>query len=860
MIKYEDVAHISTEEYFNNNKFSIDAFNKKYALHDVETYVQALKRVCDYVASVELTEELRKYWSERWFDEIYDDYWHPAGSIMQGAASGKKISLANCTHLSLGGNDPNTEWDNLESIYKSGAYNVAKAAAFRQGLGMDFSRLRPRGSSVLNSSQKSTGAIHWMKEIDGIGYQVGQMGRIPAFLFSLNCTHPDLEEFIKCKENYTTVQNANISVQITNKFYEAVKKDEDWELSFETPEIKKGDKIYINQDAIDQDCIKDENGRWYKISLHHRPYEKISKIVKAKDILEMIAKGMFNYAEPGIQNIDIARKYSNSDYLYDPLDFKFDPRIIGTNACSEQYLDDGGNCNLSSINVYKFSVDPIEYKLQLKKIAYSINRFLDNVISCEVLYNTYALPKQKLSTLMLRRTGAGSTNWEGWLLKQSLEYGSEEANEAARKFNETYNYYLYESSINLGKEKGSFEYFDRKKFEKSPMVKHMIDLGLEFTHMRNITLSSIAPTGSLSLMFRGYVLSYGVEKSFGLYHWKRTRISGAYKYYFCVPRPVRDLFEEKGYKIDIKSDTIEDTWDGKFGKPIAEYIEKYKNEVFPNFKINVNPKKKMDFMSALMKDCDSSISVTYMLPEDSKWEDVYDFILYAYEKEVKSIAAFPDKKMYGIVSYIPFKQLAVNLLKEGKQIHYQNFSEKELEELDIQNESVAKTTSAPKRPKKLPADIYAVVVKGIKHVVAVGLYNNVPYEIFCGKSNNMDLKFREKTGHIEKIKRGHYNLILDDGTVYDSFSNHFEEVEKSLFRLVSTSLRHGVPIKFIVEQLNKSTDELGSLTAAAARVLKKYIDNGEVASGQTCPTCGSTDLIYEEGCITCSNCEWSKCS
>ena len=160
MTRYEDVKTQTTEEYFNGNQFSIDAFNKKYALFEGETYVQALKRVCDSVASVEKTDKLKKYWSERWFDEIYNDWWHPAGSIMQGAGSGRNVSLANCITVSLGANRTDEEWDSLESILKNSSYNVAKSAAFRQGLGVDFSRLRPRDSALMNSANKSTGAVH----------------------------------------------------------------------------------------------------------------------------------------------------------------------------------------------------------------------------------------------------------------------------------------------------------------------------------------------------------------------------------------------------------------------------------------------------------------------------------------------------------------------------------------------------------------------------------------------------------------------------------------------------------------------------------------------------------------------------
>lgn len=333
MIKFEDVKNVTTEEYFNNNQFSIDAFNKKYAAFPGETYPQALKRVCDFVASVEPTKELQKYWSEKWFDEIYNDWWHPAGSIMQGAGSNRKISLANCTTISMGVQDEKKEWDNLESIIKNTGYTLAKTAAYRQGLGIDGSRLRPEGSSIMNSANKSTGVVHWLQWLDNMAYYVGQQGRIPAILLSLNIKHPDIEKFITVKSDYTKIQNANISVQITNDFYKAVENNEDWELYFKIPKIKKGEKIYLDVHSIDMDCKYDEDAKaWYKIATHNKKEEIITKTVKARKLLELIAENMSKNAEPGIQNIDIAREYSNSDAVYDPND-EYDSRILSTNAC-----------------------------------------------------------------------------------------------------------------------------------------------------------------------------------------------------------------------------------------------------------------------------------------------------------------------------------------------------------------------------------------------------------------------------------------------------------------------------------------------------------------------------------------------
>jgi ribonucleoside-diphosphate reductase alpha chain len=859
MTKYEQVKDIGTEEYFHGNRFSIDAFASKYTLYDGETYVNALKRVCDEIASVEDSEEKSRYWSERWFDEIYNDWWHPAGSIMQGAGNQKSVSLSNCTTISLGAIDSENEWDSLEAIIRNTAYSVAKCAAYRQGLGVDFSRVRPKMSNVNNSANKSTGAVHWMSYIDSIAYYVGQKGRIPAMLFSISCSHPDIEEFIDVKKDYTKIQNANISVQCTDEFYKAVEKDGDWDLCFEIPEQKAGEKIYIDRGTASPSNQKDERGYYY-ICPKNREKEKVSKTVKARALLELIAKSMLNNAEPGIQNISVAKKYSNSDYVYDTRD-ELDSRIVSTNACSEQYLNRDGLCILSSINCGNFSSNVDEYKIELEKVASSVNRFLDNVVSYELKHKKYATDFQRQSLEKLRRTGAGYTNLAGWLFKSRNEYGSEASNEAVSEFTKWYNYYLYKSSIEIGSEKGSFGLFDKEKFEKSPFVKRMIKLGLKFDAMRNVTCSSIAPSGTLSLMFRDLVMSYGIEPAFSMYYWKRTRISGKYIYYFNVPSIVRKVFKEKGFEIPIDSDTIEDTWDGKRGKPIAEFIDANKDVVGASFKSDTEVKAldKLDMMSKVSKWVDSSISVTYMLPEDSKWQDVYEFIVEAHRKEVKSIAAFPDKKMYGIVSKIAFKDLAKKLQSEGVNIHPQNFSEEELKALNISKEQIGlQTSNAPSRPKELNADVHIATAKGEKYVIAVGLLNGQPYEVFGGKANGFGIKHKCE-GKIIKHKSGQYGLEMGS-VVIDDFSKHFTPEEQTIFRLASTSLRHGIPIEFTVEQLHKSTDDMFSLPSAVARVLRKYIKNGQKVLGKKCPNCQQYNtIIYHDGCTECP-CGYKGCS
>jgi len=1463
--KYEDVKNIKTEEYFNNNQFSIDAFKKKYALIDNpdETYVQALKRVCDFVASVEKTEELKNYWAKRWFHEIYNDWFHPAGSIMQGAGSGRKCSLANCTTISLGTGRGSEEWDSLEGIIKNTAYNIAKASAYRQGVGVDFSRIRPEGADVLNSANKSSGAIHWMKFIDSIGNYVGQMGRKPACLISLNCKHPDIEKFVNVKSDRSKIQNANLSVQCTDDFYEAAKNDKNWELSFEIPEVKKGQKVYVDFDSITSECKKDDNG-WYYLSKSNRKQETIKKTIKAKELMQLIAKNMYQHAEPGIQNIDIAKKYSNSDYLGDK-----DYEVFSSNACcligesliitdrgtlsmkeiydillknpkeeilamsynikedkyefkrilsswqkrndatveleieedgiiykiecssdhpimtknrgyvqsislakdddimifkinekigkllsskvnpeikklydievednhnfiangilvknSEQYLDRSGSCILSSINCEKFSINYEEREKEFGLIGRSVNRFLDNVNECEIQYYTYASYNQKLSIEKLRRTGAGFTNIAGWLFKQNVAYGTTKSSELMEKFTERYAYYLYKSSIELGHEKGSFGLFNKEKLEKAPFIKRMKKLGLEFDALRNITLVSIAPSGcihedtrimtnrgmlkikdlikekpnekeflnmqqedisvvtengmsrvkafynngvidgyvietadgrkiktsethrlrvidndgnyiwkyapeinkgdilvtylesdeqlfnkiplvkldnaifsnhhnakevklpekldedvakfvgiftgdgsikfkndrvtpdiiripvyiedydfietintltnkifgtgcvtktckdkemhevslystnigrfmiangfskkdkatdvehknshvyhvpekifhsppsvigsylsglfetdgsvsganvsfsskflhvveevqellimlgiqsrikeidrsedptafndkiytlnikyikdvvlfrekvgflserkkrvldcveytldmepiyisykdavlarkaiakrngwktklwarlntaiwtsrkneasivrvtkntykelleycdigkikfnfattlvkhvskdkfqtydievddfshsyitsngfinhnTVSLMFRDLVMSYGIEPAFGLYYWKRTRMSGKYEYYFNVPHIVRESFKKANLIVPIDSDTIKDDWQGTKGKKIAEFIDVNKSKLGIEFKCatDINCKDKLEMMAKINKWVDSSISVTYMLPETAKWEEVYDFIMLAHEKEVKSISVYTDTKMYGVISFTPFKDLALKLKNENVYMHPQNFDADELKALNMTTgDVVLNTKNAPKRPQVLDADIYSVTVNKERFVIVIGKYNGYPYEVFGGKMNGLklDLESKHVEGKIIKVSRGVYALEFEQAYIKD-FSKQFTPVEKSMFRSFSLMLRHGIPIEHIVEQLNKGEENMFSVSSAIVRVLKKYIKNGQKVSGNSCPNCGGT-LLYFDGCVQCS-CGYSACS
>ena len=201
---------------------------------------------------------------------------------------------------------------------------------------------------------------------------------------------------------------------------------------------------------------------------------------------------------------------------------------------------------------------------------------------------------------------------------------------------------------------------------------------------------------------------------------------------------------------------------------------------------------------------------------------------------------------------------AFKLKDEGIGIHHQNFSDEELKELNLSRENITpKAFDYPKRLSSLDADIYVVSVKGEKFVIVVGLQNNQPYEIFGGHVNGFGFKFTNKKGKITKVKRGQYALEIGD-VVIEDFSKQFTPTEQILFRMASMAMRHGIPIQFVVEQLQKAQSDITSMGAAAARCLKKYIIDGTQITGQKCPNCGK-DLVYIEGCSTCTECGHSKC-
>ncbi|MCB5280144.1 MAG: hypothetical protein LHW59_11575 [Candidatus Cloacimonetes bacterium] len=807
MIRFEDVRNVSCKEYFSNEQFACDMFQNKYSHIKDNGEKETPAEVFHRVASGLLKD---KSDIDACFSLMYEGWFRPGGSILQGVGSCVKSSLANCCTIPLSG-------DSLEDISKCD-YDVMKCAAFRQGIGFDASKLRPEGSKINNAAEESTGVIPWITKIVDNGKYVGQRGRVPALLVSLSDTHPDIFTFIKSKTEKGQIESANISVQISDKFMEAVKTDADWELRFDF-----------------------DNG-----------YDSVVRVVKAKEIFDLIAETAYKSAEPGVQFRDQLQKGMMVHQIYE---VNGDERFkgISSNACSEKFLPPYGICNLNSINMEMFDAE--DYKQQLQDIVPYIVRMADSVVDYELKHNLSPLPEQRWILEQTREIGCGITNIHGWLMKQNLAYDSDEGIDKVADFWKEYTRIVFQESVELGKEKGNAPAYDRidpEGFMGSSYYSNMINAyydGVPVKHMRNLAHISVAPTGSLSNTFPKPCVSSGVEPIIAPYYWRKTRMQdrNKYQYYFIIPNRIQEFImnnlekDSDDYKrmVEFSGSVLDE--DGSIGKEYIKIIDRNLPKGFfkPSHDVDYNQKVKL--MARLYEWMESSISCTFNLPKTSTVQDVKNIYMAAYDHKVRAVSVYVDGSREGIL-VTEFPQ-ETSICTENRPV-------------DICY------NCAPKRPKELHCNIHQVFVKGERWVVLVGMFNDKPFEIFCGAVEDIYLPQRCNEGSIVKQGKGKYSLkvkIRNSDVVYEDIADVLmSDNEKALTRLLSLNLRHGVYIQFIVDQLKKSKGNITSFSTAISRVLGKYVID-YVMKDNTCPLCGKASLSFDEGCIKCLECGYSRC-
>ena len=813
---------IKAEDYFNNDEMRIDVFKAKYLTSPNQGVDECFNNIANEIASVSCETDSDKC-AKEWGKEMLDGIWRPGGSIISSINNkSKKISTFNCTTLVI-------KEDSLESIYDT-RKEAAIMAAHRQGLGVEFSKLRPAGSYVNNSAEVSEGVINWMLSFNRLADEVGQKGRKPAILGSLKIEHPDILQFITIKSDNETLKNMNISVQISDEFMECLSDNGKWDMKFGT-----------------------EDGT------------EFTKTKKAEDIFNLICKQSHTYAEPGIQFIDLMRRFS----IQEALGYE----ITSTNACSEKPLTDRGVCCLASLNMqYIPSITSTEFHKIIEFYVYNMVRFMDNVVQYEI-DNSYKSPiKEQLDTVKnLREIGLGVTNVNQWLYDNELAYDSDEAGDTLEYFFKYYQYYAFKASCKLAIERGPCNaWLNQKNNDKLKTTEFLDNLFEEFpdleklyydTGIRNAALLSIAPTGSISFTFPEDCLSAGIEPLTGYAFWRRTRAisKGEYDYYFMFPSSIKNIvvknIKKAGNDIDLEKisnlpSSVLDN-DGKIGMSVISIINKYTNVELLKPATEIDPYKKVVLMGKVQKWVDAAISVTYNLPEDFTPEGISKLYKMAYKHKLKALSVYREGSREGILIFDD------PLTHKAKYDDTPNVICKERPDSIMYH-------CAPKRPSEINCNIHHCSVKGEQWIVLIGLQNSQPYEIFAGKKNeDFNLSKNITSGTISKKKRTYILKVpyrssyIEYVGITDLFMN---EEYKALTRMISLALRHGVYNDFITSQLKKSSDFVGDFMAVVSRVLNKYSSTQyrESSESDICPNC-SEKMVNEGGCLKCVACGYSKC-
>jgi ribonucleoside-diphosphate reductase alpha chain len=546
---------------------------------------------------------------------------------------------------------------------------------------------------------------------------------------------------------------------------------------------------------------------------------KIYKTVKARYLYELLATNAFEHNEPGILNLDHVNKYNTGAYAFD---------IETTNPCGEIPMPNYSLCCLGSINLSQFVICPFgkhkqfDYKLLQEVIPVAV-RFLDNVLEA----TQYPLPLIEKLSKEWRRIGLGFTGLADAFAMLGISYGSEESKQLSGVLASVFQSTAYHASIDLAKEKGQFPSLDRRRYVLGDYITEVCDDGIKnriLKHgIRNVAMLTCAPTGTTSLTV-GQNCSSGIEPIFSLSYDRKIRT---------------------GRDEETKTQTVYDyaymeylNFCERHGLP-----KELDAEAKPWFTTTyrVDPKDGIDIQAIFQKYIDHSISKTCNLPENYSYEKYKDLWMYAYKKGLKGFTTFnPSGSMAGILSVKKAEP-------KGSTDTRPEFIERH---------------PAPRRPKDLDCDIHVSSIKGQKYLILIGKYNGSVYEMFVSEYKDEWAYAVGKTGTIRKCSKGKYDLIITNGEehlVIDDISSAFNPEYDSVARLISTALRHGTPLEFIVEQLSKS-GVFGSWTKSCSTVLKKYIREGElVTSSQACPNCGQTEgFFYREGCVS-HDCGWSRC-
>lgn len=836
----QDEAFAATLSYFKGDDLAARVWLNKYALKDSfgklyeRTPDDMHRRIASEIARIE-----QRYANPMSEDEIFDliknfKYIIPQGSPMTGIGNPYQIaSLSNCFVIGNPGNS-----DSYGGIMKIDQEQV-QLMKRRGGVGHDLSHIRPKGSPVKNSALTSTGIVPFMERFSNSTREVAQDGRRGALMLSVSIKHPDSEDFINAKLEQGKVTGANVSVRIHDDFMQSVETG----------------KAYTQQYPV-------------KGEAHY------SKEVDATAIWKKIVHNAWKSAEPGILFWDTIIRESLPD-CYADLGYE----TVSTNPCGEIPLCPYDSCRLIAINLYSYVENPFEKKASFnwdlfKKHVAIAQRMMDDIIDLElekidaIIAKIDADPedaevKRVERNLWVnirkkseegRRTGVGITAEGDMLAALGIRYGSKEGTAFSIEVHKNLALAAYRSSVDIAKERGAFAIYDVEREKNNPFMLRIKEADAQLYYdmteygRRNIALLTIAPTGTTSLMSQ---TTSGVEPVFMPVYKRRRKVNpndkdaridfvdevgDSWEEYIVFHHNFKTWMEINGY--DSQKNYSQEELDELVKK--SPYYKATSNDV--------DYMEKVRMQGAIQKWVDHSISVTINMPNDVTEELVGDLYMQAWKAGCKGVTVYRDGSRSGVLIAADDKK------------------KEETKEED--NHTPFPTT----RPQVLETDVVRFQNNKDKWIAFIGLIDEKPYEIFTGLSDDDDgiliprwvtrgyiIKNKEADGSTRydfqfKNQRGYKTTI-------EGLSYKFNPEYWNYAKLISSTLRHGMPIEKVVELIGSlQLDEaINTWKNGVARALKRYVPDGTEVRKQKCTNCESTNLYYQEGCLTCKDCGSSKC-
>ena len=706
-------------------------------------------------------------WEEKFYAALEDFKYLPAGRITAGAGTARRVTLFNCFVM---GTVPDS---------MGGIFDMLKEAALTMqqggGIGYDFSTIRPKGADVLGVSADASGPLSFMDVWDAMCRTIMSAGsRRGAMMATMRCDHPDVEDFIAAKSDPARLRMFNMSVLITDPFMDAVKADGSWELVF-------GGKVY--------------------------------RTIQARDLWNRIMQATYDFAEPGVIFIDRINAANNLNYC---------ETIAATNPCGEQPLPPYGACLLGSINMARLVADPFEEAAHLdldalNDLVATAVRMMDNVVDV----SKFPLPEQEFEAQQKRRIGLGVTGLADALLMVGERYGSDAAAAQTEEWLKAIARAAYLASVELAKEKGAFPLFDADKYLASGTMVQMDDDvrdAIRKHGIRNALLTSIAPTGTISL-YAGNVSS-GIEPVF------------AYAY-------TRKVLQKDGSRTEEEVvDYAVQMWrDLKGDAPLPDY--------FVNAQ-TLAPLDHVKMQAAAQKWVDSSISKTINCPEDISFDSFKDVYMAAWDQGCKGCTTYRPNDVTGSVLSVSeatdkAPSDSPGQLTEGGEVVYMS------EPLDRPNELEGATYKI-----KWPDSEHALYIT-INDVVISG--HRRPFEVFINSKNMEHFAWTVAlTRMISAVFRrgGDVSFVVEElKAVFDPRGGAWMQgkyIPSILAAIGGVIEQHMVATGFI------EGEGMGLKTDPQAKVIGL-----DAPRGKACSSCGQFDLRMVEGCMTCGSCGHSKC-